>query len=385
MTVGRVAIAGVLLAAVAALAVGPDDPPRATMGEIFARIRVLLPLSLQAETFAGANRERVERALTELAAQAEVLESHSRSRDAGFAALAQTLADDADTIARRYRRGEPEAARFLFRRAVGNCVACHTRVRSANEFALGRRLLADIDVATLPLRERARLEVVVRQFPEALSSYERLFAATDAVPMRMAFEGDFAGYLKLCLGVEDDEARAIRTLRRLLERGDLLPELVRSVEAWIESIEALQRDPIEKDPIARARTLVSRAEALSPPTGPTGPTPALAYYVEAWNELQRFVDAHPEPSIEVAEAYYHLGRVESRLWSGAWLSGAEPFLEASIRIAPSRPFAREAYVLLEDLVLLGYTGSSGTQVPPEVQRELDELRRSLELPADTSR
>jgi len=83
--------------------------------------------------------------------------------------------------------------------------------------------------------------------------------------------------------------------------------------------------------------------------------------------------------VEVAEAYYLMGRVEERIWDRPWLSNAGPFYEASIRLGPRQAFARDAYERLERILVLGYTGSSGTRLPEDVQerlRELDETIRS---------
>jgi hypothetical protein len=83
-----------------------------------------------------------------------------------------------------------------------------------------------------------------------------------------------------------------------------------------------------------------------------------------------------KPTPESAEAYYLLGVTELRIGSSAWLTEPESYLEAAIRAAPGQPAARQAYVVLEESTLLGYTGSgSAGELPPEVTRWLAELRR----------
>jgi hypothetical protein len=354
---------------------GSPKEPRPTMVEILAQIRVILPFSLSDEAFSDpADRAQIGQALNELAASAELLETHGRGREAGFASLSESLADDARTIARRYSRGETRSARFLLHRSLGTCVSCHSKIASPNESAMGRQMLAEIELADLSARERARLQVVARQFGEALTSYEELFASQQESPDRMAADGDFLSYLKICLTIENDADRATAALLQLRQRDDLSSELAKDVGAWLRSIAELQRAPRAGEALDRAGALLRAGEALTPALGDAA---GLVYNIEAWHELQRLVDSSSGPSPELARAYYLLGYVESRLFGDGWPSGAEAYLEASIRMAPSQAFAREAYALLEELVVLGYTGSSGTHLPDDVRRELKELEEGL--------
>jgi hypothetical protein len=76
----------------------------------------------------------------------------------------------------------------------------------------------------------------------------------------------------------------------------------------------------------------------------------------------------------VAEAYYLLGLVESRIGRDAWVSPSAAFLESAIRTAPHSPSAEPAYALLEEAAILGYGGGDGIPLPPEVGGRLAELR-----------
>jgi hypothetical protein len=370
---------GCLVACGASSGAESQREPRATMDEIFAQIRIVLPLSLDDETFADPeNRERIAGALNALASRAEVLETHGRGRNAGFASLSQSLSRDAQSVAQRFGRGDPRSARFLFHRSLEACVACHSKLASENEFPMGRRLLENVDLSTLSVRQQARIQVVARQFTAALSSYERMFSSPQVSPARMAADRDLLSYLKIALTIENDPDRATAALMQLRGRKDIPPGLARDVSVWIRSISALQRDPLPGEPLDRARVLLRAGESIA---GDSGTRAALVYNIEAWHELQRLVDRTLDPSPQIAEAYYLLGFVESRLFGDGWLSGAEAYLEASIRIGPTEGFARDAYALLEELIVLGYTGSSGTHVPSDVRARLEELERGLGVPS----
>ena len=78
-----------------------------------------------------------------------------------------------------------------------------------------------------------------------------------------------------------------------------------------------------------------------------------------------------------AQAYYLLGLTDARIGRTFWLSQAEAFLETAIRLAPGEPVARQAYALLAEALVAGY-GSDDSELPPDRQVRLDELRRIAE-------
>ncbi|MCG8590099.1 MAG: hypothetical protein MJE66_12480 [Proteobacteria bacterium] len=364
------ASAGLALAA-------PSDgkPPQPTMAAIFETLRVVLPASLDAESFAAPERQAaIGAALAQLEHLAGDLESHGRAREAGFGYLSRTLAQDAAEISRRYRSGQFEGARFLYHQNLETCVTCHSRLPAARDFGLGRGLVASIDTDALPPRQRARLEVVTRQFAAALGTYERWFADPAARPEQIDRTGAYYRYLDVCLRIEGDPARALRTFEALAARKDLSASLRRDVDAWVRSLRGLEARPVDTPALARARDLLARGRALSASPHDAA---SLVYDIEASFTLQHFVDAASEPSEAVSEAYYLLGTIEARLWRSPWLSQAEPFLEASIRMAPGAAHAPRAYAALEELTLLGYSGSAGLQLPPDVERRLADLWASV--------
>jgi hypothetical protein len=97
------------------------------------------------------------------------------------------------------------------------------------------------------------------------------------------------------------------------------------------------------------------------------------HYVLASSVLHRFLESHPRTE-DVARAYYLLGLVEFQIGRDFWIAQGEMFLETAIRLAPDSPIAVDAYALLEQEILLGYTGSSGLHLPDDERERLADLR-----------
>jgi len=379
-------------------------PPREAMEELLGALALALPRSADPERFGDpAERERIGEALRALAAAAGALERHA-ARGEGFHLLGAALARDARDVERRYAAGRAAEAGYLLQRLTENCIACHDRLPEPPGRRLDRRLVQRMEGVEDELgpAQRARLQIATRRFDAALETYEAFFATAAATPARLDRMGYLADYLVVALRVASDPDRARATLRRLRARPDVPGWLDRDLEVWIDTLDSPLAEPAADpadptDPaarLARARRLLARGEALrAVPADHTG----LVHDVLASSLLYRVAELAPAsapptapadadapgrdgaPSAaERAEAYYLLGVAEARIDRSYWLSPADLYLEASIRMAPGAAFAGDAYALLERRTREGYTGSSGTHLPDDVARNLDALRRLLE-------
>lgn len=360
----------------AGVAANARDEPRDTMAEIFAAMRYLLPLSLGDERFNDpAHRDQIEASLTLLARSAATLREHGTDRDETFAHLSRSLSRDAEDIHQRWKQGHHYEARYLVMRLTETCVACHSRLPVDDDSNLSAAFVREDAITTLPLDQRAKLEFATRQFGSALESYEKLFAS-DALPANdLDMFGFLDEYLELSIRVRQDPERAARTFERFRARGDLPAVLEREVGHWIGSLREMQGPPVSSTPIATADALIESARDRS---RFADEREALVPYMQASGLLHGAIAKGIADKNERARAFHLLGIVEMQVGRSFWLSQAEAFLETSIRAAPGEPLARETYAMLEDYTIAGYTGSAGTDVPPDVHERLETLRQMIE-------
>jgi hypothetical protein len=357
----------------------PDEArTREQMAEIFAAMRYLLPLSLDEERFEDPEqRQRVTESLALLDRSANALAEHGRSREVPFAHLARSLAIDARDIHERFAQGHVREARYLVQTLAETCVACHSRLQSGDA-PRSSAFLANADVEKLPLRQRAKLAYATRQFDEALVLYEQLLADRTVPAGDIDLEGHLDDYLELVIRVRNDPARADRALARFAERPDLSPALRRELVRWRASLQSIAKRGKVAAPVAEARIEVERVEAQRPEVDERD---ALVEYIDASALLHRYVADGQPPHSDQAEAYFLLGVIETRIGRSFWLSQAEAYLETAIRLAPGEPIAADAYALLEDFLMAGYSGSGGTHVPTDVREKLELLREISEGPS----
>jgi hypothetical protein len=347
----------------------PNPEVEALMIEIVQALQVVVPLSLNDARFSDpANRAAVDAALESLAGNAKRLEVHGSGRELGFAYLSERLARDSLDIRTRFAEGRTDEARFLLRHLTDTCVACHSRLPDDREHALGIYLAEEHALSALPREERVQFEIATRQFDRALATYESLFSDPDTSIADLDLSGDLENYLEICLRVQRDPGRAIANLEALASRKDLPSPLQPHVGAWVEALRSLEDLP-EGDAIEQARGLVKPVLEDSKVSGIS----ELVRLIAASGLLHRYVASTADPPKRVGEAYYLLGVIESRVGRSFWASQTEFFLETAIRMGPKERYAEDAFALLEEFLVSGYTGSSGTHVPPDVVRRLEDL------------
>jgi len=379
----RAALAIALLAAAAASAAEPETKAaaptpdekqtREQMAQIFAAMRYLLPLSLDKDRFEDpSQRQRVSDALALLDRSAGMLAQHGSSREVPFAHLSRTLAIDARDIHERYEQGHVREARYLVQTLAETCVACHSRLPSANDAPRSKDFLRDAAVEKLPLAQRAKLAYATRQFDQAFALYGKLLEDRSVTATDIDLEGHLDDYLELVVRVRGEPASADAALARFAARPDLSPALRGEVERWRAALQKLAARGKVADPVATARAEVQQVEKLRPEVDERG---ALVEYLDASALLHRFVADGRPPHTDQAEAYYWLGLIETRIGRSFWLSQAEAYLETAIRLAPGTPVAARSYALLEDFLTNGYSGSGGEHLPPDVRDKLTLLKQ----------
>jgi hypothetical protein len=375
----RALILGLAATLAASSASAADDDAartRARMRELFASMQLLLPLSASGELGAGEQSRKVTRALEALAADAELLARHAGEDDPARRWLGRSLAADARNALARYREGRPESAAFLVQQATENCIACHSKLRSPGDSPVAANFVDATALSRLRPEERARLQIATRQFDDALTTLEGLFADPSVHPSTML--GPLTDYLLVSVRVKGDFERPIGVLERFAQRPDLWVQLRADVQQWIADLRALR--PLAEAPpsLDAARRLVREARGAQPLAPDQR---SLVRYVTASSLLHRWLEAGEHAPAEESEAWALLGICELQTGDTFWLSQAEFYLETAIRRAPGSESARRAYELLEAETIESYTGAAGVELPATVSERLTELHPLAEGPA----
>ncbi len=340
------------------------------MGRLLESLQVLLAY----QGSAAQNPETTLEAARALAADAEALSIHARQMDETAAFVGNSLYHDAREIEESLERGDVPRTRYLIRDVTHNCVACHARL-PGDDSPRAEAFVSSTMLARLPAPERARLQIATRRFQDALDTLEALLLSPDSQPVLLI--DPLTDYLIVSVRVLRDFERPVPVLRSFAARPDVWRQLRGEVRVWADALPELERRMPERPDLVLARRLMEEGRAL---TDFAADRSGLAHDVVASGILLALVEAGTSETRELAEAFYWLAILSSRIAHGYGLSAADFLLERAIRLDPAAPFASEAYALLEQEELLSYEGVD-TKLPTEERRRLAELRELVDSAA----
>jgi hypothetical protein len=342
------------------------------MQEIFTALTEILPRCLSSERFAApGEREVVSAEFAKIAANADALAKHLDPADADFASRGAVLADDARRAAARFSSGRLVDARWVALHLTESCVGCHSRLPSDKDAPFASKLIDDSKLGTLSNVERARLAVATRQFDKALDLYEAELAGPPPRAGEAVRTPDLVEYLIVAVRVKHDPKRAAALLEKLEKRPETPPDIRREIGPWLATLRSEGKAVYPAPSLARARSLVEAGKkARAYPYSKAG----LIDDLLASSILHRLVEDPGLKAAERAEVYYLLGITDSTVRSSPWLSDADWYLATAIRTAPHTVTAARAFDAYEDMTILEWSGSAGTQLPDDVVEQLDRLR-----------
>ncbi len=343
----------------AALAAAPDAgvPTKTVMHEAFDALTTLVWLTSTPPK--PAQREAIARELATLEAVPHVFDAPSAAQEPGEAAVASLFSRYAAQTRQHVEAGELDTVGHRVRTMASLCFACHTRERVPFDFRDAEQRFQKLALSPL---ERGRVLAATRQFDEALAAWAPVLSAEKA---ELDYARALEDSLTILVRVKGDAAATARLLEQALRRADLPPVTRTALEVWQREVKAWQA---EKFDVARASSdaLLARAEKLAKQGSDVALLRAAAYATQALSMRPK----HPRRGEALWVLAVSAERVRSPLlWDLDLL-----YLEACVRENPKTPLARRCVARLAERLTLGFTGSSGTNIPPDEQVRLDQLR-----------
>jgi hypothetical protein len=345
---------------------------RSIMAQIFSSLTTVLPLSMDSKEFNDPkNREKILTELRKMRDGTSSLVDHTKRFEGSYGFIAKSMSRDIKDIYNWYDKGATSESRYLLQQVSENCVSCHMKLPDPGHAPKMDHFFKDVAVAKLSAPEKARLQVALRQFDDALATWEDMFK-TWPKPNELFAMDTLPEYLKVVIRVKGDTKRGFNALDGLSKRADLPKFMTREVTAWKGSLQRLSGDMSKTgNELARAEKIVNNARrAMEYPMDRTG----MVDYIVASGLLNRFLQDKAIKADKTSEAYYLLGITESLIGRSTWLTQTDYYLEASVRAAPKTKSALKSFEALEQQILMEYSGSGGTNIPDDVLANLEELR-----------
>jgi hypothetical protein len=228
--------------------------------------------------------------------------------------------------------------------------------------------------------EKADLLVATRKYDKALSFMESQLSSPDFLKnYAFDFESLLRRYLALIIRVENAPSRALKELNKILSTEGTPHYIVEQAEGWRQSLRAWEKE--KKSGAKTPKTLFTqvekhftRAESIQHFEKDHA---GDVEYLRATAQLHDGLKYLKTPA-DQAHALYRLGKCYEVLDElGSW-NLHETYYDACIGKDPKGLIAKKCYSRLEASLYMGYSGSSGTHLPPEERDRLKRLKDKIQ-------
>lgn len=356
---------------------GATVPIQASMQNMKLEMEQLLPLVVDRQAFESPQNEmRIRRDLQQLAKVASSV-SHAEFKaklDPSFGFLSESFKEEIQRTEEAFANDKKEFARYGLMNISAYCIECHTRTASGPAFQS-----PDLNQTLTRLKplERGEYLLAVRQFDAALKEFNQVLEM-DRDDKFNFYEYDRALRYALSITVkyQRDPAKTEQVIQHVLKSKNL-PFFIRQAStAWLSSVQAWKKEPLIKNPTLAAR--IQRAEKLvqqgrraqQGQTDRSGDIDLLRALSELhqilWDDLK---------NEQLGKVLLLTGQAYESVRDMTMTSMHESYFETCVRRVPHSAWARSCYKSLEESLFMGYTGSSGTHIPRDVQARLAELEK----------
>ncbi len=352
----------------------PQDWP-AKMQRLSAVLTNLMPFVASPKKFsAEENFEKIEKDTAELKSLAHSMKTGEMpNNDPSMKVVSQLFDEDLGRALASLKNGNRDYARRILSDTTSYCIQCHTQTKNGPEFP---RLTLDFQLKDLKPLDRAEFLAATRQFEPALESYKQALSETElAKSDSFAYEAAARDALGISVRVHKDPNEALGLIKTIEKNKALKPQFRKSVSAFKKSLEAWKKEKPSKTPRSALEEL-TQAEALiaSAQKANSLESPQDMVYERASGLLHDLLQ-RPERTDELsARALYLSGLASEATRDSSFWTMHETYYEQCIRVKPMTEQARQCFAKLKDAVEVGYSGSSGTNVPADVQKRLEGFR-----------
>ncbi len=267
-----------------------------------------------------------------------------------------------------FDRDELWLAQSILKGVPSVCMSCHRQDEQ------GQTLFKSNQNHSLVFQ--AEMSFVSRDYENAIQHYQALLETQPKPSAQLK-----ALERLLSLSTEVDETPKAMTQR--LESYRALP-LDKSVQAtlnqWIigldetigQGIQELTLDFAELDEYMKSHFVRQDNEWLPKLTQEKD----MVFYILLRKQLHHAISSSNDKDM-IPVALYWLAVCDRALEHHSYYSLADWYLKECIHQYPDHPFANHCYDTYKDYVTFSYTGSRGTEIPAQVEQELESLRDEL--------
>lgn len=363
----------VTLAALSLLNSHASAEVKTSMDEMLGYILDLKPYITSEKAYtAPENGPVISKTLKKMIVLSEKIKHEDKIKKTALEVPAMSLNEQLKDTASVFSKGNKTYSLWLLRTNLGNCVACHTQLPAqSTQFTTGKKSKYMVNTF-----QEGEFLYVIRNFDKALEMYNKSLTEfpenkisaqdLDTVITRKVFY-----YTR----VKRDLAGLSQSLNADLANKNLLPGTSVLLKSYSQAAQTLAKQKVpslktDKEVRRYAETVLKKE--MSGELNYEDATKNLQN-LQLSGFLYEYLDKNQNTALK-PDIYYWLSFCESRWEKGLQDSLPESYLKKCVNEFPQSAVAPKCLKEYEDLVTFGFTGSSGTNIPADVEAELQNLR-----------
>lgn len=275
---------------------------------------------------------------------------------------------------RVFNQGDKSYARWMMNSTLNICMECHTQTRTEN---YPFKALQDVTGFRSDF-DRAEFLFAIRDFEKANPIYERLIekypkSSIDVLSLETALKRQVAYYAR----VKRDLPAGRALLKGFLKNKNLPKVLQANIKVWMAEFQRWEKlklpDPVKATTPEILAFAEKNLKVEPPPERLLSSDPRLISDLVISGILFEHLKTHLQAD-QTADLLYWIAVCDREVNNTFFYSLADLYLRECMTKYPEKPIAAKCFTEYENNTILGYTGSSGTHVPPEVREDLRQLK-----------
>ncbi len=353
--------------------------PILQMNKALMALTELLPFITDEASFKEKKHEKkISESMQELEAAFRSAKHDKLIKSDLFAPSYAVITEELGEAGRAFKNQKKDFAHWRLKEITSHCLDCHSRLPEevASSFQTGD-LQLDKTLFENPYNLGVA-QLIVRRAVDAKWTFTKVI---DESFVKKDFR-DLKRSLKQLLLIDvkflKNPGNLIPPLKEYLTKENLPNEEAEMIKAWIPRLEAWEKKKIlEKGLKSEAQVKELISQELMPLRKKSSLTDAESVdLLAASGLLSNYFYAHPKSTL-APELNFWLGWSEKFLKRDLFFGSGDYFLKQCVRRYPQSKMAKDCYEEYEESVNFDFSGSSGTNIPEDVQAQLNELKRLM--------
>ena len=340
-------------------------------------------ISSDAEFINQKNYASILKGLKELSTAAKNTKHDPKLLQENFKFSRQVLEDHLVETERVFGTGNKIYARWMMNSTLGICVSCHSQIptnsRQKSPFLVSKVYSsdfyqADFLFATRDFEGASQIyRKLIKDYPKSGANFERL-------------ELSVGRELSYCLRIKRQLPVCRERIKDFLKNKELPESISKRLNGWDGQLAKWSEIELPNPKSTKEAEINKFAEVnLSSEAYQTAGSFAekkVISYLLVSGILFEYLQSHPLGANE-PDILYWLAKTDRELNNTFFYSLADLYLRECILKFPAHPTALKCYDEYKEEMILGYTGSSGVNIPADVSDDLKQLKGFIDSKGKT--